>query len=212
MAQFTDLVDGYRRFRETGWAAQKDRWTDLKDGQNPRILIIACSDSRVDPAQIFDTRPGEVFVVRNVAALVPPFDTSGGLHGISAAIEYAVNVLNVEEIVVMGHGLCGGCKAALHETMRDAPPGDGGFIAAWISMLASARSDVAARYASLDCRDAERAMEQAAVLISLNHLRTFPEIARREAIGAMSLVGAFFAISDGVLHVLDEKSGVFFPA
>ena len=112
MIDFAEMLAGYRRFRETGWAQQRDRWDELNEGQSPRVMVIACSDSRVDPAQIFDTSPGEIFVVRNVAALVPPFETTPGRHGVSAALEFAVQVLKVDEILVMGHGKCGGCKAA----------------------------------------------------------------------------------------------------
>ncbi|MEP2492872.1 MAG: carbonic anhydrase, partial [Parasphingorhabdus sp.] len=113
MTKFTDLLDGYRRFRSDHWQVQRERWNELKEGQSPKVMIIACSDSRVDPTQIFDTNPGETFIVRNVAALVPPFETTPGQHGVSAALEFAVQFLKVEEVVVMGHGSCGGCAAAL---------------------------------------------------------------------------------------------------
>lgn len=108
MTDFADLVDGYQRFRTSDWRRQHDRWEKLKVGQEPRVMVIACSDSRVEPAQIFDTLPGEMFVVRNVANLVPPFETGGGYHGVSAAVEFAVTQLKVTEIVVLGHGQCGG--------------------------------------------------------------------------------------------------------
>lgn len=174
-------------------------------------MIIACSDSRVDPAQIFDTDPGEIFVVRNVAAMVPPFETTPGHHGVSAALEFAVQVLKVREIVVMGHGMCGGCKAALTQELRGTVPGEGGFIADWIALMDEVRAPVANRYGTSG-REAERAMEQAAVRLSLANLRTFPCIRRKEATGDLRLRGAFFAISDGVLHLLDEASGTFSPA
>jgi carbonic anhydrase len=106
------LVTGYRRFRDTGWTPKLERWRQLRESQSPEVMVIACSDSRVDPAQIFDTDPGEMFVVRNVAAMVPPFETAPGHHGVSAALEFAVQILGVREIVVMGHGMCGGCRAA----------------------------------------------------------------------------------------------------
>ena len=93
MATFVDMLEGYRRFRASGWANQRTRWDELADGQSPRVMVIACSDSRVDPTQIFDTNPGEVFVVRNVAALVPPFETNPGRHGVSAAVEFAVQII-----------------------------------------------------------------------------------------------------------------------
>jgi carbonic anhydrase len=211
MVTFTNMLEGYRRFRATGWSNQRARWDELADGQSPRVMVIACSDSRVDPAEIFDTNPGEIFVVRNVAALVPPFETNPGRHGVSAAVEFAVQVLGVEEIVVMGHGLCGGCKAALTRELHDAPPGEGGFIAGWISMLDDARADVVAEHGTDQGRIAGRAMEQAAVKVSLANLRTFPWIREKEASNVLSLKGAFFAISDGVLHILNEETGTFLP-
>lgn len=210
-APFAKLLEGYRRFRADGWASNRERWASFREGQAPQIMVIACSDSRVDPAQIFDVDPGEIFVVRNVAALVPPFETTPGHHGVSAALEFAVQVLEVKEIVVMGHGMCGGCKAALTQEMHGAEPGEGGFVADWIAMLDEARTPVAARHGTTG-RDAERAMEHAAVKVSLTNLRTFPCIREKERNGSLTLRGAFFAISDGVLHVLDEASGEFSPA
>ncbi len=202
------LIEGYRRFRETAWTPRRERWHALREGQKPEVMIIACSDSRVDPAQIFDVDPGEIFVVRNVAALVPPFETTPGHHGVSAALEFAVQVLEVKEIVVMGHGMCGGCKAALTQELHGSEPGEGGFIAAWIAMLDEVREPVAARYGT-EGREAERAMEFAGVQLSLRNLRTFPCIRKKEREGRLRLRGAFFAISDGLLHVLDESSGTF---
>jgi carbonic anhydrase len=211
MLRFSDMLDGYRRFRQQGWAKHRARWAELGEGQNPRVMIIACSDSRVDPTQIFDTSPGEIFVVRNVAALVPPFETNPGRHGVSAAVEFAVQFLGVEEIVVMGHGMCGGCNAALTRAMHDAPPGEGGFIANWISLLDDARTEVVAEHGEGHGPHASRAMEQAAVKVSIANLRTFPWIAEKEASGALSLKGAFFSISDGILHLLNEGHGAFSP-
>ena len=204
------LLAGYRRFRETGWREERERWMELKEGQHPRVMVIACSDSRVDPAMIFDARPGEIFVVRNIANLVPPFEIGGGRHGVSAALEFAVTQLEVEEIVVMGHGMCGGCKAALTQEMQGSEPGEGGFIADWIALLDEAREPVVREHGTTG-RAAERAMEQAGVRASLANLRTFPCIRRKERDGELSLRGAFFAISDGVLHVLDERTGEFSP-
>ncbi|MGE4324216.1 MAG: carbonic anhydrase [Sphingobium sp.] len=209
MTQFSDMLAGYRRFRKAGWAQQRDRWSELSEGQSPRVMVIACSDSRVDPAQIFDIGPGQIFVVRNVAALVPPFETTPGHHGVSAALEFAVQVLKVNEIVVMGHGKCGGCKAALSQELKDAPPGEGGFIANWIDLLDDARDRVVARFGDDRGHDAHRAMEQEGVKVSLANLRTFPCVKAKENKGRLKLIGAFFAISDGHLHVLDEESGQF---
>jgi carbonic anhydrase len=208
--EFSHLVDGYRRFRAAGWVHNRERWETLRQGQEPQVMVIACSDSRVDPAQIFDVDPGEIFVVRNVAALVPPFETSPGHHGVSAALEFAVQVLRVKEIVVMGHGMCGGCRAALTQSLHGAPRGKGGFIADWIGLLEKVRDPIAATMGTTG-RPAERAMEQAAVKVSLDNLRTFPCVRSKERKGELKLRGAFFAISDGALHVLDEADGQFTP-
>ena len=212
MIDFAEMLAGYRRFRETGWAQQRERWDELNEGQSPRVMVIACSDSRVDPAQIFDTSPGEIFVVRNVAALVPPFETTPGRHGVSAALEFAVQVLKVGEIVVMGHGKCGGCKAALSHDLNDAPPGEGGFIHNWIELLDDAREMVVSRYGERRDRDVERAMEQEGVKVSLANLRSFPCVRAKEKAGELKQIGSFFAIADGQLHILDEASGAFSPA
>jgi len=173
-------------------------------------MVIACADSRTDPAMVFDADPGEIFVVRNIAAMVPPFETTPGLHGVSAALEFAVQALHVREIVIMGHGMCGGCKAALTQELRGAERGHGGFIADWISMLDEVRAPIAAELGTTG-REAEQAMEHAAVKLSLANLRTFPNVRALEAEGKLRLRGAFFAISEGVLHLLDEESGEFAP-
>ena len=211
MTRFPNLVDGYHRFREGDWNKERSRWDELREGQHAKVMVIACSDSRVDPAQIFDVPPGEIFVVRNVAALVPPFETTPGRHGVSAALEFAVQFLNVEEIVVMGHGLCGGCAAALSKQMEGAERGEGGFIADWISLLDEAQAEVAAKHGTQG-REAARAMEMAAVKVSLANLRSFPCVREKEGEGNLTLHGSFFAISDGLLHVLNEESGDFVPA
>jgi carbonic anhydrase len=209
--QLDHLVEGYRRFRAEGWSKNRERWAALREGQEPQVMVIACSDSRVDPAQIFDVDPGEIFVVRNVAAMVPPFETNPGHHGVSAALEFAVQFLKVREVVVMGHGMCGGCKAALSKDLHGTEPGQGGFVADWIGMLDEAREHVVAEHGT-EGRGAERAMEQAGVRVSLANLRTFPCVREKEKSGELRLTGAFFAISDGVLHVLDEATGEFAPA
>ncbi|MEY4159881.1 MAG: hypothetical protein RLZZ136_502 [Pseudomonadota bacterium] len=206
--QLDRLINGYHRFRHYGWTPNRERWASLREGQEPEVMIIACSDSRVDPAQIFDVDPGEIFVVRNVAAMVPPFETAPGHHGVSAALEFAVQVLKVKEIIVLGHGMCGGCKAALTRELHGTEPGEGGFIADWIALLDDAREPIA-KTLGTDGRAAERAMEEAGVKVSLANLRTFPCINRKEAKGELSLRGAFFAISDGVLHLLDEAADQF---
>lgn len=210
MEHLTELIAGYRRFRASEWASERARWSELAEGQSPKVMVIACSDSRVDPAQIFDVKPGEIFVVRNVAALAPPYETSRGFHGVSAALEFAVAQLAVREILVMGHGLCGGCDAALTGQFDDTSPGEGHFIADWVRMLSQARDSIRRDLPELDDQ-AFLAMEWAAVKVSLANLRTFPWIADREAAGALRLHGAHFSIEEGRLYVLDEAEGDFRP-
>src|SRR5437764_9806434 len=204
------LIEGYRRFRESDWAHERERWAEMAEGQSPRVMILSCADSRVDPAHIFDARPGEMFVVRNIAALAPPYETSVGFHGVSAALEFAVAQLEVAEILVLGHGLCGGCAAALTGQFDGTPHGEGHFIADWVQMLKEARDRVRGRHPELD-RDAFLEMEREAVRVSLANLRTFPWIAEREQAGILKLHGAPFAISEGRLYLLDEAEGDFRP-
>jgi carbonic anhydrase len=206
----TKLIEGYQRFREKNWERERERWAKLAEGQSPKIMILACADSRSDPAQIFDAAPGEMFVVRNIAALAPPYETSRGFHGVSSALEFAVTQLKVEEILVMGHGLCGGCAAALTGQFDHTPPGEGHFIADWVGMLKRASAKVRSRHAELD-RSAFHEMEYEAVKVSLANLRTFPWIAERERAGTLKLHGAHFSIAEGRLYVLDEAEGEFRP-
>jgi carbonic anhydrase len=211
MADFAQLIDGYRRFRDREWQEERDRWSELAEGQSPKVMVIACSDSRVDPATIFDARPGEMFVVRNVANLVPPFEPDRNYHGVSAALEFAVTQLEVDELVVMGHGFCGGCAAALTGQFDEADHGEGHFIAHWIEMLADAREKIRAAHPELD-REAFLEMELEGVRLSLRNLMGFPWVRERVESGRLTLHGAYFAIADGVLHVLDEATGAFAPA
>jgi carbonic anhydrase len=209
MTDFSDLLTGYRRFRGSDWRRQRERWAELSEGQSPKVMVIACSDSRVDPAQIFDTSPGEAFVVRNVANLVPPFELDGRRHGVSAALEFAVTQLEVGEIVVLGHGACGGVHAALSRRFEGRAPGEGGFIAHWVDMLDDARDRVVALHGTGP--RAIRELELETVRVSIANLRTFPCIPEREAAGSLTIHGAYFAIADGVLHVMGDD-GEFAPA
>ncbi len=209
MTGFAELIHGYHRFRDHEWAAERARWQTLSAGQSPKVMVIACSDSRVDPAQVFDTSPGEIFVVRNVANLVPPFEAGGGRHGVSAALEFAVTQLEVEEIVVMGHGACGGVHAAISQRFKGAEPGNGGFIAHWIDLLDEARERMVAEFGNGP--EAIHALELETVRVSIANLRTFPFVPVRERAGKLTIHGAYFAISDGALHVMDEN-GDFAPA
>ncbi len=206
MPEFASLIDGYHRFRSGPYRDQKQRYDELAGGQSPPVMIISCCDSRVDPATIFDTVPGQVFALRNVANLVPPFETTAGLHGASAAIEFGVLGLQVRHIVVVGHGACGGIKAALSGAQLG--PGSGGFVDKWMDIIEDAR----ARVLASGSVDVAADLEREAIKVSLANLRTFPYIAAREASGTLKLHGALFAINDGELHVLDEATGAFSAA
>ena len=210
MPYLSQLIEGYLRFRANDWERERARWSELAEGQSPKVMILSCADSRVDPAQIFDARPGEMFVVRNIAGLAPPYETTRGHHGVSAALEFAVTQLKVGEILVMGHGLCGGCAAALTGQFDDSEPGEGHFISDWVHMLDDASRAVRDRHDTLD-RDAYTDMEREAVKVSLANLRTFPWIAEREASGELKLHGAHFSVAEGRLYMLDEAEDNFRP-
>jgi carbonic anhydrase len=200
------LLDGYRRFRAETWPQQRARFEALAaQGQRPQTMIIACSDSRVDPQMIFAAGPGELFVVRNVASLVPPYMPDAAYHGTSAAVEFGVRVLGVRELVVMGHALCGGIRALLDGV----PPMASDFVAGWIGIAASARAS------ALTCDTPEarqEAGEHEAVRISLANLMTFPWVAEAVEAGRLSLHGAHFGVATGRLMLLDAATGEFRPA
>ncbi|NJC40145.1 carbonic anhydrase [Brevundimonas alba] len=190
------LLAGYRRFREGHWAEAKADYEALAThGQRPHTLVVACSDSRADPALIFDTAPGQLFVVRNVANLVPPYQPDQRLHGVSAALEFGVKVLNVSRIVVMGHAHCGGVNAMLN----GAPENCQDFVAPWVEQGTPAVRRVAE---AVEPDEVEQAAEEAVVRLSLDNLRTFPWIAEREAAGDLTLTGLHFGIADGMLRAL----------
>ena len=212
MAAFDTLLDGYRRFRAGPYNDQRARFDALAHaGQSPRVMIIACADSRVDPTRIFDSAPGEMFVMRNVANLVPPYEADGATHGSSAAIEFAVTQLEVEHIVVMGHARCGGISASLTGKFDEAAEGHGAFIGRWMANIEPARDRIRAAQAISPDIDAQQALELAAIRLSLDNLRTFPFVAEREVAGTLALQGAHFDIADGILRILDPVSGRFEP-
>ncbi|QBX37090.1 carbonic anhydrase [Brevundimonas sp. S30B] len=195
------LLNGYHRFRDTRWPEAKAEYEALAKGQKPHTLIVACSDSRADPALIFDAAPGELFVVRNVANLAPPYEPDGRLHGVSAALEFGVKVLEVSRIVVMGHAHCGGVNAMVN----GAPESCQDFVAPWVGMAApSVREQVR----GVPADQVEQASEEANVRLSLANLRTFPWIAEREAAGKLELIGLHFGIAKGQLRLL-RKDGRF---
>jgi carbonic anhydrase len=200
------LLDGYRTFMAERYTREKDRYRALaQGGQNPRVMIIACCDSRAAPETVFNAGPGELFVLRNVANLVPPFEPGGGQHGTSAAVEFAVNVVNVEHIVVMGHGRCGGIRAALGD---GAPLAPGDFIGKWMSLLRPVTDEVA-KYTILTEQERHTALERLSIRNSIRNLRTFPYVQTLEAEGRLEVHGAWFDIHSGELWLMDPESGDF---
>ena len=210
MPEFRSLLDGYRRFRSAGYIDQRQRYDALANkGQSPKIMVIACSDSRVDPTIVFDAEPGQMFVLRNVANLVPPYSPDNGLHGVSAAVEYAVTQLQVHHIVVLGHARCGGIAASFSGQFDNAAHGAGGFISGWMSMIAPARDRIRAAAAMSPDIDAHSALELEAIRISIANLRSFPFVTAAETAGELQVQGALFDIADGILRVLDRDTGRF---
>lgn len=202
-----DLIAGYRQFRATRYREEAERYSALADGQSPQTMIIACADSRVDPATIFGAAPGELFVVRNVANLVPPCEKSpSDLHGTSAALEFAVTQLGVKNIVVMGHGGCGGVTASLATAENRFV---GRFIAPWVELLSDARDKVLADRALADRGDRQTALELQGIRLSLRNLLTFPFVSAAVDQGPLTLHGAWFAVGSGILHWFNRDTGTF---
>ena len=197
------LIEGYRRFRAKAWREHRDLFEALASrGQSPRALVIACSDSRIDPQMIFSAAPGELFVIRNVANLVPPYAPDADYHGTSAAIEFAVRALAVRDVIVLGHADCGGVRALLDGS--PAPVGD--FVDPWMAIAASART----RAQEAAEADRQRICEHETVKISLANLMTFPWLRERAESGALALHGCWFDLGSGDLLRLDS-AGVFRP-
>lgn len=199
------LVAGFRAFRATYFEQRPALYEALvKEGQHPEVLMIACSDSRVDPALLLNTQPGELFVVRNVANLVPPYQPGSHYHGTSAALEFAVRDLQVRHAVVLGHSGCGGMRAlrALRHGIRP----EREFITPWVSIAAEAGDQVEEGQSDAE---AERAMEQAALQVSLRNLRSFPWVRDREASGELMLHAWWFDLRSGELWAHDEAAGAF---
>jgi carbonic anhydrase len=211
MSQFPDhLADRFRRFKFRHFAPNQDQYEKLaQSGQTPDVMIVSCCDSRVDPETIFSAMPGELFVVRNVANLVPPFETQGKYHGVSAALEFAALNLRVKHIVVMGHSGCGGVRASLDsDTLRQT---EAAFVTNWMSMLDGARERVLAAQPGGSEAELRRALEREGVKTSLENLRTFPCIKGLEAKGKIALHGTYFDIAEGSLSVIDPQTSELVP-
>lgn len=208
-SQFNVLIDGYQRFRTGAYQEQRLRYDQLAQGQSPKVMVVACSDSRVDPTRVFDSGPGEMFVFRNIANLIPPHDEIHGQSSVAAALEYAVCVLQVEHIVIFGHARCGGIAASLAGEFDAADSTSGKHIHVWMEMIAPARDSVRKAAALSPDIDQQRALEHAAVRLSLKNLRTYPFVADAEAAGKVALHGAIFDIADGGLRILEAGTDQF---
>jgi carbonic anhydrase len=202
------LLEGYRSFRTSRLPAEQGRYRELAEtGQSPQVMVIGCCDSRVSPEVIFDARPGELFVVRNVANLVPPYAPDGQYHGVSSALEFAIAGLKVRHIVVLGHAHCGGVQAFAEDA---APLSAGDFIGKWMSLMAPAAEKVGARGTMSRQGYLER-LEQASVTNSIDNLLTFPRVRELVAAGELTLHGAYFGVATGQLSVREPATGEFSP-
>jgi len=207
-AQFpTRLIEGYRSFLDDRFARESSRYETLAEGQAPEVMVIGCCDSRVSPEVIFDASPGELFVARNVANLVPPYETQGDFHGTSAALEFAVQALRVKHIVVLGHARCGGIRAFADHT---APLSPGDFIGRWMSLIRPAGERLGPPKGDFEAYLTQ--LELAAIENSLGNLMTFPCVKILVERGNLKLHGAFFGVASGVLMVRNSETGVFEPA
>jgi carbonic anhydrase len=207
MAPFPQhLLQGYRTFISQRLPTEQSRYRELSErGQSPEVMVIGCCDSRVSPEVIFDAGPGELFVVRNVANLVPVYAPDGGAHGVSAALEYAVQVLRVKHIVVLGHAQCGGIRAFIDKL---APLSPGDFIGHWMSMFIKPGEKVGQRERET-MQDFTTRIEKAAVFRSLENLMTFPFVQILVERGKLHLHGAYFGVAEGSLSVLDPVTKEF---
>jgi len=205
MASTEKLLDGYKRFKKQYFGDDSRLYKSMKDGQPAKTLMVACCDSRVDPAILTDCNPGDLFTIRNVANLVPPSENDGSYHGTSAALEFAVNSLEVENIIVMGHAGCGGIKAL----WEDDGSAQSQFIHSWVSIAASAKKWVQDKIPTGSVEDQIKACEQRAILESLANLMTFSCIKERTEKGVLSLHGWYFDIPTGDLLCFNSETGAF---
>jgi carbonic anhydrase len=202
------LTDRYRRFKFRHFAPNLDHYEQLAQfGQNPDVMLISCCDSRVDPESIFSAMPGELFVMRNVANLVPPYETTGRFHGVSAALEFAALNIRVKHIVILGHSNCGGVRACIEEDAARQTAAQ--FISNWMSMLDAAKAAVLAQNVGRAPAELRAALEREGIKTSLANLRTFPCIQTLEGKGRIALHGAHFDIASGTLSVLNQATGEF---
>lgn len=206
MTEIDKYIAGFKRFQENYFGSDKELFGRLSQGQNPAAMVISCSDSRVDPAILMNCEPGDLFVVRNVANLVPPYEVGGGLHGVSAALEFGVCSLEVRHMIVLGHSSCGGIRALMHGMPQGAE-----FIGNWVNISARAKARVLAMLADAAPQEQSHACEEESIVVSLENLMTFPWIKERVQRGTLLLHGWHFDIETGNVVAYDKEAGCFKP-
>jgi carbonic anhydrase len=200
MRDIEKFITGFKQFQHQYFGENSELFDRLKKVQQPSTLIISCCDSRVDPAILTSSEPGDLFVIRNVANLVPPFEEGGGHHGVSAALEFGVCNLGVENIIILGHSQCGGIRALMEDAYGSS---EGGYIAQWMHIAEPARKKIRQELSHKSLELQSRACEQAAILLSLENLLSFPWIAQRVNAGKLSLHGWYFDLDKGELSGYD---------
>lgn len=206
MQEMQKFIHGFRSFQEDYFSEDRELFDRLKQGQRPRVVLIGCSDSRVDPSMMVRSEPGELFIVRNVANLVPPCEHDHSYHGVSAALEYAVCHLEVEHIIILGHSCCGGIRSLMEGIPAEK---NGEYISKWVSIAERAKQQVLATFAEAPPEQQAKACEHASILVSLENLLTFPWIRERVEADTLDLHGWYFDIESGNLYSYQPASGKF---
>jgi carbonic anhydrase len=211
MTALRRLIDGFADFRADFWEKNRELFERLaREGQSPKVLIVGCSDSRVDPAIVTRTKPGDLFTVRNVAAIVPPHQPgAAGYHGTSTALEFGVRGLGVEHIVVLGHALCGGMRALIEEGASHLENYE--YLAEWTGIVRRARDMVILGLPGATADERQRAVEQAGVIVSLGNVLSFPWVQERVRAGTLSVHGWYFDLRTGELEAFDPQAAAFRP-
>ncbi|GGB59881.1 carbonic anhydrase [Tistrella bauzanensis] len=208
MDALNKVIEGFRRFRDDGMRNNPTLFASLAREQTPKVMMIACCDSRVDPALITSADPGDLFILRNVANLVPPFEPDGARHGTSAALEFAVNGLGVQHVVVLGHASCGGIRALVQ---RDPEQPNNDFIDVWMSQIADVRARILHDHADVDAHEHQHLCELESIKVSLANLATFPWIADRLTAGTIRLHGWYYDIANARILAYDREADAFLP-
>ena len=206
MHDLQKFIDGFQDFQDNYFGQDDSSFATLKHGQEPSTMVIGCSDSRVDPGMLLGCEPGDIFVARNVANLVPPYEEDGGYHGVSAALEFAVCHLKVKHVIILGHSFCGGIKTLMKE---DFNPEAKGFLARWISLALPVKTDVLLKLPNSSAKTRQRAAEQYSIMLSLDNLMTFPFVQQAVEKNELKLIGWYFDLEAGDLFEYDAEDGIF---